>query len=199
MDTLKKKNTIGICLLLLLALCLAAGLYIGSKKGLTSGGENPGEKIELSEETIERIERAGERGTPALVVSNVEAAKGDRAIVTVSLVNNPGIIGLSMTLSCDESVLELEKVTNGEAFDSDYDMSYSEGISSGCTFMWDSTDVSEEDIQDGVLLVLQFRVKEDAAPGKSPVMMICDLDGTYDREINVVDLDVENGYVTVNS
>lgn len=194
----KKKTIIGIGILFLLILCIGIGLYVGNKKGLTTDGEDSGEELELSEETTERIERARERGDPALVVSNVEAVRGDHVIATVSLVNNPGIIGLSMTLSCDESVLELEKVTNGEVFGSEYDMSYSEGISNGCNFMWDSTDVPEDEIQDGVLLSLQFRVKEDAAPGKSPVMMICDLDGTYDREINIVDLDVENGFVTVN-
>lgn len=192
-----KKSIPKPVIVLAIIACLLSGLFLCRKQIVQDDDVFAG--IELSEETKARIERAKEKGDPTLIISNVEAKKGDTAVVTVSLVNNPGIIGLSMTLSYDENAVDLEKIKNGDAFDGVLDMNVSEDLSSGCSFMWDATDVSVEDIQDGVVLALQFRLCKDAPTGKTPVIMICDLEGAFDRDISVVDLTVENGYVTVIS
>lgn len=197
MSYISKKSIPRLLIIILITTCLVLFLSGCKKSEPQTKDEDILEEIELSEETQNRIEKAKERGNPALVISNVEAVNGDTAIVTVSLVNNPGIIGLSMTLSCDESILTLEKVINGDVFGDNYDMVYTEGVSNGCSFLWDTTDISEDEIRDGAILALEFKVKENAPPGKTPVILLCDHEGAYDSEIGIVDLDIQNGFVIV--
>ncbi len=54
-------------------------------------------------------------GEPALQVSTAEAKAGETVEVTVSVVNNPGLSNLPMTIVYDESVLELQSAAFDDA------------------------------------------------------------------------------------
>ena len=169
------------------------GEEIPSETEITEKSDSYSEKMKL------RIDRAKESTKPTLIAADTEASRGENVTVMVSLVNNPGILGCSMTLSYDEAAVELEDVQRGNALGEDFELVLSNDLTSGCSLMWDAIDISEEGIQDGEILKLIFHVKEDAPYGKSPVVMICDTEGTVNRDISVVDLETENGYITVAS
>ena len=169
------------------------GEEIPSETEITEKSDSYSEKMKL------RIDRAKESTKPTLIAADAEAVRGENVTVMVSLVNNPGILGCSLTLSYDEKVVELEDIQRGDALDEAFELLLSEDLASGCSLMWDAIDISEEEIQDGEILKLIFHVKEDAPYGKSPVVMICDTEGTVNRDISVVDLETENGYITVAS
>jgi len=188
----------------LLAVCLTQFFPSGEKQ-IAQGGEIPSE-TEITEESGScsekmklRIDRAKESTKPTLLAADVEASRGENVTVMVRLENNPGILGCSLTLSYDEKAVELEDIQRGDALDEAFELFLSEDLASGCSLMWDAIDISEEEIQDGEILKLIFHVKEDAPYGKSPVVMICDTEGTVNRDISVVDLETENGYITVAS
>lgn len=149
------------------------------------------------DENKDRIEQAEKNEFPAIVVSNEQAKPGQTVVVKVTLVNNPGILGTSMTLSYDESAMTLLKAENGEAFNNVLTMSRSKQLGNGCVFLWDGEDVSENEIFDGTILTLEFQIAESAQAGKVPVLLISTEGGTVNRELGNVDLVCENGVITI--
>ncbi|MGN0295389.1 MAG: cohesin domain-containing protein [Lachnospiraceae bacterium] len=147
-----------------------------------------------------RIVQAEKSGEPTLIVSNwnTDTASGDTVMVSVTLVNNPGILGMSLALSYDENVMTLKRVENGEAFSGVLNMSSSKNLESGCRFLWDGVSVSDEKVKDGVVLNLEFEVIGSAGTEKSPIIVTSDVDGIVDNDLNPVDVVIDNGYLIIN-
>lgn len=155
-------------------------------------------KQEESTEIDERIERAVQNRIPTIVVSDVSTEPGGKVTVTAKIVNNPGILGMSMTLSYDESVMELINVKNGDAFNDVLTMTNSKSLDSGCIFLWDGEDITSDQVLDGEILVLEFRMSKSAPAGKTPILLTCDKDGVVDKELQMVDIAIENGFITIS-
>lgn len=150
-----------------------------------------------SKESDDRIQDAAEDGRPRIVISNTEAKPGDTVFVTATLVNNPGILGMSIALSYEEGVLELIDAQSGEAFSEVLTMSHSKTLGNGCVFLWDGEEVLKDQILDGSVLKLQFKISEKAAPGKCTIILICNKGGTVDNNLQIVDVDVINGFINI--
>lgn len=99
-------------------------------------------------------------GTLNITVSTVEAKQGDEVTVTVSLSNNPGIAGLNLGIEYDSTVLE--KVS--------FEGTGLPEILIGTNAVWIATENSD---YNGALLLLKFKVKDDAVPGQAEVAIIC--------------------------
>jgi len=145
----------------------------------------------------EQIKEAIETGNPTLVVLSEEASAGENVIVFAALVNNPGILGMDLSISYDESRLSLNAVREGDAFGDSISMSHTKGLKSGAHFMWSGEQVKQDQIHDGIILGMEFNVKDEAAVGKTPIVLIKDVDGIYDNDLSIVDLTVKNGYITI--
>lgn len=145
----------------------------------------------------ERIEQAVKNKSPALIVSNEEAKPNEHVIVAIYLANNPGVLGMSGTLSYDENVVTLEKVENGEAFKSIMELNTSKELGSGCRFLLSGEDVSPSQVEDGIILNLEFSINKNASQMKTPITLVLDQDGTYDKDLSLLDLSVENGYISI--
>lgn len=156
---------------------------------------NSREQTEMEKDT--RIEQAEKDGQPVLIVSNAEGKPGDTVKIAANIVNNPGILGMTLTLSYDENVLKLLKADMGEAFKDILDMSHSKELESGCVFLWDGETISDEQIVDGELLVMEFKILKEAANGVSTVQLICNEDSTINNNLEVLDVSVEKGVVTI--
>ena len=150
-----------------------------------------------SKESGDSIQDAVENGLPRIIVSNAEAKPGDTVFVTATLVNNPGVLGMSVTLSYEESALELVDVECGEAFAETLTLSHSKTLGNGCVFLWDGENILEEQVLDGSILNLQFKILENAMTGKYPIMLICSEGGTIDNNLEVVDIGVVKGFIAV--
>lgn len=155
-------------------------------------------ETETVEQVDERVELAEKNGTPTIVISNASAKPGDKVKVAAKIVNNPGVLGMSMTLSYDESVLELISIESGEAFADVLDMSYSEELGNGCIFLWDGQEITPEQVQDGDFLIMEFQVSKDVSAAKCPIMLISDKGGTVDNDLEALDIAIENGFITVS-
>lgn len=154
-------------------------------------------KETIIQENKERVKEAEKTGDPELIISSVQATQGETVEITASVVNNPGILGMSFVLSYDESVLKLLKAENGKATDGVLDMNSSKNLENGCIFLWDGESIVSEQIEDGEILKLTFKVLDTAVDGKTPVKLISEEDGIFDNELQNVSLTVDDGYVSV--
>lgn len=132
--------------------------------------------------------------TPAISIDSVTAIPGDTVEMDVSIANNPGILGATLTVSFQEG-LTLTKATAGEAF-SVLSMTKPGKFTSPCNFVWDGQSIDASDIKDGVILTLTFAVSEDVESGTELAVNLSA--GTFvDADLNPVTCTVSGGTVSV--
>ena len=130
---------------------------------------------------------------PTLTVSTESARAGEELTLCVALTDNPGILGLELTLTYDDSLLTLRKITAGEAL-STLCLTEPSVLESGCRTVFDGVELTESDVRDGNLLLLSFTVSGTAPPGEVPISLQC---RAYDGELCDIPLTLCNGAVTV--
>lgn len=152
--------------------------------------------VDYDDEFLEDLKT--EYQSPVLLVGDAKAKPGDEVTVLVLALNNPGILGMSATLSYDESAMTLVSAQNGRALSDVLDLTASGTLKNGCRFLWDGLDIADDQVKDGEVLQLAFKINDNAKGGKYPVTLILDEGGTVDRELEQLDLTVDCGYVTVD-
>ncbi len=133
---------------------------------------------------------------PTIIVDKVNAKAGDTVEVAVNIHNNPGILGMALTINFDENVLKLTGAKNGSALNT---LAFTKpgALNSGLSFGWDGTEVNPDDIKDGSIMILTFEVVGNAANGNYPISFTYDDGGIIDGDLNEVSLNVINGSITV--
>ena len=135
--------------------------------------------------------------TPTIAVSTVSAAAGSSGVgVTVSVRNNPGILGMTLTLSYDADMLTLKSAANGAAVSEVLSLTKPGKFTSPCNFIWDGQEIAAEDVKDGVLLTLRFDVA-DTAQGTCPITISYHKGDIVDNNFVQLDFAVQNGSINV--
>lgn len=132
-----------------------------------------------------------------IVVDNVYAKPGDEVQVSVTLNNNPGVLGMALTVYYDETNLTLQSIENGEAFQDVLDLTPSKTLNSGIRFLWDGIDIAENDIKDGTILTMNFKVNGNAQEGIYPITLKYSDGDIVDKNLASVSPQIENGYITI--
>ena len=127
-------------------------------------------------------------GTPTFRVSDAgEAARGAEVSITVSMENNPGIMGFSLSVSYDETRLSLTSLTCADELTGNKQVN-------GARVTW----VGNSDVSyNGVFLTANFTVLDDAPLGDAAVSISYqpgDIGNFNEEEIN---FEVVAGGVTV--
>ena len=123
-------------------------------------------------------------------VSGVEmSADGSIAYVFISIADNPGILGLEMSVSFDATALTLKSAKSGSAMNG-LVFTASDDISKGGKFLWDGIEASKDD---GEVLVLAFDISE--APAGNYDILIGIL--AYDSDLNSSSSKIENCIISV--
>jgi hypothetical protein len=107
--------------------------------------------------------------TPTLIVGNETAEAGDTKVeVLVGIKNNPGLIGLTMVLEYDDTVLTVTRAGTEAAFD---ELSYQKpaDYKNGCNLIFYGAEV--EEVIDDDAFYLRFDVAEDAPAGTYPIKL----------------------------
>lgn len=129
-------------------------------------------------------------------VQSVSDTAGSLVDVNVVIENNPGILGATFQLEYDDG-LTLVDATNGEAF-SVLAMTPSATLASPCKFVWDGQDITSEEIKDGTILTLRFKIKETAVDGDSFAVNVSYKTGNiFDANLDPIDVAINNGFVSV--
>ena len=135
---------------------------------------------------------------PAIVVSSVAAKPGDTDVeVKVRIQNNPGVLGMILSISYDDETLTLKDAVNGEAVRDVLSMTKSGKFASPCRFLWDGQEITAEDIKDGEILSLKFDVSADAGDGSYPITVTYTSGDIIDNDFQSVNLAVKSGALHV--
>ncbi len=124
---------------------------------------------------------------------------GDTVVVPVTLSNNTGIIATRIHIKYDTSLLELTDVKNGEIFDERHATFNDDLTVSRYTMLWYDAVASDNYMSDGKLAELTFKIKENAPVGTAEIKIECDLDSTFNYDIDNVDVKTQNGSVEIIS
>jgi hypothetical protein len=136
---------------------------------------------------------------PSITVSSVSAKPGDDVQVAVQLDNNPGVLGMILTAHFDETSCLLQSVENGDAFSGVLDLTTSKTLNSGGRFVWDGVDISQDNIKDGSVLLMNFSISKDTKEGQYPITLKY-LDGDIvDTNLEAVTPLIENGFINVSA
>jgi hypothetical protein len=131
---------------------------------------------------------------PTMEMTSVYVHAGESQIqVIVSVIDNPGIIGLEMVVTYDENVMTLKTAESGDAV-KDLEFTSADSLKSGCKFLWDGLEVANQDIQNGTILIMTFDISETAPKGMYSILM--KVKG-YDSNLTALTFKLINGVVTV--
>lgn len=128
-----------------------------------------------------------------LSVANTTIIPGGTGTVNVSIKNNPGIIGMSVSVSWDDG-LTLTDAKSGDAF-STLNFIKPHRYNSGCIFTWYGEDINDTDIKDADILILSFSVDEKVQIGQCLSIRI-DVDNAYDKNLEIITPVVTKGAIT---
>ena len=160
---------------------------IGSSEGGEGGSGNEGGEGGETEEIT----------SPTFVVGDTAAAAGDTEVsIPVSIVKNPGILGMTLVVSYDDSVMTLVNSANGDAL-SMLTFTKPKRYKSGSIFTWYGEALSDDEIADGGVLTLTFDISESAASGTYPVSISYTDGDIFDADLAPVEIAIKNGNITV--
>ena len=135
------------------------------------------------------------RGT--LTVNSETAAPGDTVDVRVSVKDNPGILGMTLKVDYVTGVLTLMNAENGDALKDVLTLTKPGSYQNNCKFLWDGMEIRDDQIKDGDMLILTFKLDENAEPGEYPILLSYSQDDIVDSNLKFIDLDIVDGGVTV--
>ena len=133
-----------------------------------------------------------EQTAPAFVVSGGKADKGETVDVTISVVNNPGIVSAKVLVAFDANVLALTAVEEKDFPEVSFGPLTKNPVT--VNFM-DS--IHQNNTTNGVLAVLTFEVLDTAAYGETLVTATYNPNDVFDYDYNNVAFDVVDGWVTI--
>lgn len=136
--------------------------------------------------------------TPTIVVDQVTAKPGDKNVeVTVSIHNNLGILGMTLSVQYDAQVLTLKDGASGDAVTGVLAFTKPGEYVSPCRFMWDGQEITPNETKDGTILTLKFDVSESASEGVYPITISYNDYDIVDNNLSVVTVEIKNGSITV--
>lgn len=205
---MNKKRIIFLGLIVIILLVTSLFCLTGTKKEKTKDQsvesittekeiESDTDSSTEDSEVTERLDKIRQTGKTTLVVENVQVQEKDSIKVRVWIVNNPGIVGMTSLLSYDQNVLSLKSAKCDPKFQDILTFNYSKDSADGCVFLWTGETLREDQIFDGVLMTMKFEIKNNEKNIKTPIRLIPEINGTYDNDLNEVEVMTDNGYVTI--
>lgn len=170
------------------------------KKTATSGKSKDIILTDKKKEEIkkdERIENALKHGDTTLIISQEKAKLGEHIVVTFYLVNNPGLIAMSGVVFYDEESVILDNIQIGDDFNGKLDFDHSKEMKSGCELLWSNEKIEKNQINDGILLKLEFTTKKIRKGEKIPITFVPDKEGVCDNNLTPINLVIESGGITI--
>lgn len=118
-------------------------------------------------------------------VSNATTTRGGEVTLNVNLTNNPGIAGMDLSISYDETQLEKVSVTGNTAIGGNWTI-----INDA---VWDN---AGDSTYTGNILTLTFKVKDTATCGSTAKVTVSGVAGNWDGEL--VTVSAGTGSVTID-
>lgn len=165
MNQKKKRILLAVCIALaVVAVIFTASFWADkSNSNESSMPESPSSFSAITPEPV--LSEPGPTEAPfALFLDIPETVKKQsEVVIPVVIQNNPGMLGARIQIVYDETALELLDAEEGDTFKGVLTMTPPAAFYSGCSFVWDGVDLRDQDIRDGEILRLKFRLLK---PGK---------------------------------
>ncbi|MCL1816597.1 MAG: cohesin domain-containing protein, partial [Clostridiales bacterium] len=149
-----------------------------------SGGPGPDDKVPGEDD---------EEGAK-ISVTNAKGMHGDTVSVYITLADNPGLAGLQLAISYDETALKLVSVTKASALESMLFTGIKDPAPNPFTVLWAS---QSNDNSNGDILKLEFAILDSAKTGIYPVEISYIAENTIDEDFEPVPVITKNGHITV--
>ena len=139
------------------------------------------------------------RASTQINAENVEATPGSEVAVRITISGNPGIIGAKLEVSYNK-LLTLKSATSGDAWSKLTMTSPPLFTNTGCSFVWDTSDIALNDIKDGAILILNFIVSPRAVSGDLLEVSLSSRENDFcDRNVETVDVKINSGGISVRA
>ncbi len=132
------------------------------------------------------------------VGKDIECA-GEMVTVPVYIEDNPGMATFNLTFEFDDSKLEIVEIENGEILTEGTltsNLHQEEFAGNVVTAYWSNTD---NVIDDGEILKLTFRIKEDVSDGETPIKATYTLGDILNQDYENIALNIKDGIVEITS
>lgn len=136
--------------------------------------------------------------TLSLTVDSVEAKAGDQDVtVAITVKNNPGILGMTLSVRYNDSAFTLKSAENGSAISPALTLTNPGKYHSQCRFVWDGVEISANDVKDGIVLKLHFEIPENAPARSYPIEIFYSDGDIVDNDLSALSPAISNGSITV--
>ena len=144
------------------------------------------------------ILNAAEPKVTVITVEDSTAMAGSTVRVNITITDNPGILAMTLKLNFDESVANIISVENGEAMSA---MSFApptgDALKSGCLLSWDAETISAEDVKDGTIATLTFKVADNAQSNLSAVISVSQVGNVVDDNMQPISVTTVAGNMQI--
>ena len=137
----------------------------------------------------------GAAGDPQLVVSSVEAIAGENADVTISLVNNPGIASIKLSVAFPEDLTLTDVVFNDAQLGGQSQAP--QKFTSPVTLNWFNGGANTNG--DIIYATLKFAVPASTLSGNKPITITYNQENVYNIDEEDVEFEIVNGNVAVTN
>lgn len=135
----------------------------------------------------------------AFVCSNVKATPGSTVVVPILVKNNPGIIAAKIGIKYDTSKLTLISAKDNNLFGYET-VSFSNNTNSMPYWItWEDYSAFDNYVNNGTVVYVTFKVKENVELGMTPITIIVDGQETYNLDLENVDFVSVGGSVNIDS
>ena len=183
---MQKKRIIVIVLLLLVFVSVVVAISIMQNKG----------KNNKTSETVLKQQPIDSGDLPTITVDTVTGNPGDEVQITAKIKNNPGILGMILTVYYDDSKCTLTSVESGDALKDVLDFTASGKLENGARFVWDGVEIAEDKIKDGNILIMNFRINKNAV-GNCPITLKYFDNDIVDNNISGIYPQIKNGAINI--
>lgn len=155
---------------------------------------------ELGELVFGFLHQVGEDETKAYLTVNVPdepVCNGDTVQVTVDLEQNPGLVGMLLSLNYDPAVLTLTNV-QGAGMMTAGNLTPGNDLSARpYNILWDDGTVHANHTETGTILTLTFTVKDTAAAGSTAITLTYAADSTFNVDLQDVALHISDAALAI--
>ena len=150
--------------------------------------------LAITQDTVIKAEYLHVTDTVFTVETVTAEADVSRVEVKIFVTNNPGILGMALSVGYDDEQLRLVDAGTGSVL-SRLSFQKPSVYADGCRFVWYGSETGE--IKDGDILILTFEIPADAEAGDYPISLSWDSRDIYDGNCDMLMPETVDGEIKV--
>lgn len=196
---MKKMLAMLLSVLMLVSCCAVAvsaddGIFNDATMDWGNGGDNDNQ---FNDDELDWSDYMGQ-----FAIGSAAAMSGETVTIPVSIANNPGVVSLKLSVNYDASVLELISYEKGDFGSEDDNPGLSFGpLESPFVINWMDAVATENNVENGVIAYLTFKVKEDAPTCRSSLTITFNPNDVFGAGEDMPNMEfvAENGAIDITS